>query len=63
MNKNIAAYILGWRYQLKNRGIAKSKWRKKIGDHFVDSGEIKKYEDGSAEFIKTWEELVKIGRI
>ena len=63
MNKEIAAYILGWRYQLKCQGIAKSKWRKRIGDKFIDSGESKKYEHGVEEFCSTWYELNTKGLI
>lgn len=63
MNKQIAAFILGWKYDLKCRGVAKSKWRKIIGDHFVDSKAISMYPNGADQFVKTWEELEKMGRI
>lgn len=63
MNKEIAAFILRWRYDLKCRGIPKRKWRKIIANHFICGGEIKKYEKGADQFCKTWDILKDMGQL
>jgi len=61
MDKAVLSYIAQKKYWLKAKGIPKSKWKRRIVNDWVDSGEYKKYPEHT--FRKTWDAMKEMGLI
>lgn len=61
INKAVVSYIAQRKYWLKVTCVSKSKWKRRIVNEWVDSGEYKKYPEHT--FSETWDAMKEMGLI
>jgi len=59
MKKDLLAFVLKWRFEMKFRCVFKRKWRSFIAKKFIESDEYKIGKWKADDFIYTWETLQK----